>query len=147
MLVLGACATPSATGNATTPAPSPARTLGPAATVDPVAFDVVRGWLDAQNAGDMDKVATFFAPGARVGSAGQLVVTNSPAEVITALGAAPKCHHTITSMDAVGRTVFAEVQISGAECSFLPAGETSMGIQIPVLVVDGKIACTCRDLD
>ena len=143
MLVLVACGGPTVTGTATTSPPSPA----PAPTVDPAAFDVVRGWLDAQNAGDMDKVATFFAPGARVGSAGQLLVTNSPAEVIAALGEAPKCNHVIKSMDAVGRTVFAEVDLSGAECPFVPAGEASYGIQIPVLVADGKIICTCRELD
>ena len=147
MLVLGACAGPAASGPATTsPSTSPA-SPAPAATLDPAAFDVVRGWLDAQNAGEMDKVATFFAPGARVGSAGQLLVTNSPADVIAALGEAPKCQHVITSMDAVGRTVFAEVEISGAECPFLPAGEASYGIQIPVVVADGKIVCTCRELD
>jgi hypothetical protein len=138
---------------------SPAPSTGAAVEVTPVpaspgitatprddgaAFAAIRGWLDASNAGDLEKAATFFAPGARVGTSPELLVeTHSTSEVVAQLHEAARCLTQIGSMRADSGTIWVDATISGPDCPFLQAGETTHGILIPVQVVDGLITCTC----
>ena len=126
-----------------TPAPrSPGVTATP--RDDGAAFAAIRGWLDAANAGDLEKAATFFAPGARVGiSPDRVVERHSPSEVVAELRETDGCLTRIDSMRADARTIWVEATISGPDCPFLQAGEATHGILIPVQVVDGLITCTC----
>jgi hypothetical protein len=108
------------------------------------AFAAIRGWLDAANAGDLEKAATFFAPGARMGISPERVVERrSTSEVVAELHETDGCLTQIDSMRAHAGTIWVDATISGPDCPFLQAGETTHGILIPVQVVDGLIMCTC----
>ena len=109
-------------------------------TADPNAETAIRGWLEAQNSGDLELAASFFASGARIGSTP--VTTNSVAEVVEALRPTSVCHHEIESIATQGATSLVEVTISGDACPFLQGAE-ELTIQIPVQVANGKITCTC----
>jgi hypothetical protein len=122
--------------------PSPAPTASVAASVDPAALNVVRGWLDAQNAGDLEKAATFFAQGARLGGSG-LVTTHTVAEIVAVLEPLAVCHHEIVGARSVAGAMFVAVELSGSNCTFLVGGETKHEIEIPVQIEGGKIICTC----
>jgi hypothetical protein len=112
------------------------------ASVDPAALSVVRGWLDAQNAGDLAKAATFFASGARLGGNG-LVTTHSVAEIVAVLQPLSACHHEIVGVRQTAGAIFVAVALSGPTCTFLEVGETTHEIEIPVQIEGGKIICTC----
>jgi hypothetical protein len=125
-----------------TASPSLAPTTSAPASVDPAALGVVRGWLDAQNAGDLEKAATFFAPGARLGGSG-LVTTHNVAEIVAVLEPLAVCHHEIVGARSMAGAIFVAVELSGPNCTFLVGGETTHEIEIPVQIADGKITCTC----
>jgi hypothetical protein len=125
-----------------TASPSLAPTTSAPASVDPAALGVVRGWLDAQNAGDLEKAATFFAPGARLGGSG-LVTTHNVAEIVAVLEPLAVCHHEIVGARSMAGAIFVAVELSGPNCTFLVGGETTHEIEIPVQIADGKIICTC----
>jgi hypothetical protein len=151
LAVIAGCATatsvssiPASVGPTSTLSPSlaPSPTTGLAASVDPAALSVVRGWLDAQNAGDLEKAATFFAPGARLGGNG-LVTTHSVDEIVAVLEPLAVCHHEIVQVRQGAGAIFVAVKLSGPKCTFLEVGETTHEIEIPVQIEGGKIICTC----
>jgi len=116
----------------------PAPSLAANASLDPAAVAAIRGWFDAANAGDLEKAATYFAPGARVGtSASRLVAASSVADIVAFLRETDGCQTTIDSMRQDAATIWVEATISGAACPYLQAGESTHGIQIPVQVVNG----------
>ena len=134
-------ATPAVTGPVRT---GSVPTLAVNPSLDPAAVAAIRGWFDAANAGDLEKAATYFATGARVGTnPSRLVTTGSMADVVAFLRETDGCQTTIGSIRQDAATIWVEAAISGAKCPFLQAGETSHGILIPVLVVNGRITCTC----
>jgi hypothetical protein len=141
LIVVAGC---SATSSVSSPPSTlaPAQSTSVAASVDPAALSVVRGWLDAQNAGDLEKAATFFAPGARIGASG-LVTTHNVAEIVAILEPLAVCHHEIVGVRSVAGAIFVAVELSGPNCTFLVGGETTHEIEIPVQIADGKIICTC----
>lgn len=148
-LLVAACAGPAVAPasvpsvDAPTVAPTLPRATAAPRTADPNAETAIRGWLEAQNAGDLELAASFFALGARIGpTPDRLVTTNSLAEVVEALGETSVCHHRIDSIATLGATSLVEATISGDACPFLQGAE-ELSIQIPVQVANGKIICTC----
>ena len=143
LLACGSRVPPAGPASAVDASPSPI--VAPAPTPDPAALDVLHGWLAAQNAGDLEAAAAFFANGARLGpDPAHLVVANTAKEVIAVLEPTARCHHEIVTTHFEEATLIAQVNISGEACPFLAAGETSHEIEIPLQIVDGKIICTCR---
>jgi len=126
------------------PATAVPGTSVPQPTLDPAAVATIRALFEATNARDLEKAATYFAPGARVGpDPNALVTANSVDDVITALRKTDGCITTLGAMRQEGATLWVEAEIRGEECPFLEAGETTHAILIGAQVVDGLITCTC----